>query len=425
MKALIILFLLIFSTVDVSAFQVFGGGAASTLDGQSGPYYLDLSNHTGDVPPSSFDNISATTVTAAGSLVGEAEIVFSGITTVFGNYSAQTSDHIIFANASTAAITIHLPDATLKPAVHVRVKKVDRFFNSVTIDPYQAQTINGNATDILTAPDNSIMMISDGSNWEIMQRAVTGPELNWSSYHFMSGASGTYYSGGGFYHGDSADTNLTQASPSFTHGNANEPAGAHMFWVFGGFTSAPDGTVFLNISGISVDDDGSATNEEITLIADMSALSLDDYSETVQKWVGQVKYKLGCTGTCTTYSADGNTGHAKYADFRDNDFTIRAIEVIGEGGAADTGFDICIKHHDGTGWTYAATGFIPGNGDLACLVTDYGINNDISSGGLISWDRNLDTLIKGSINEGLLVEITTTANNSISSLDIKYGIVYE
>ncbi|MCK5643394.1 MAG: hypothetical protein KAJ19_21470, partial [Gammaproteobacteria bacterium] len=325
MKSLFVLFLLIFSTVDVSAFQSFGGGAASTLDGQSGSYYLDLSNHTGDVPPSSFDNISAATVTATGSLVGEAEIVFSGITTVFGNYSAQTSDHIIFANASTAALIIYLPDATLKPAVHVRVKKTDRFFNSVTIDPYQAQTINGNATDILTAPDNSIMMISDGSNWEIMQRAVTGPELNWSSYHFMSGASGTYYSGGGFYHGDSADVNLTQASPSFTHGNANEPAGAHMFWVFGGFASAPDGTVFLNISGISVGDDGSTANEEITLIADMSALSLDDYSETVQKWVGQVKYKLGCTGTCTTYSADGNTGHAKYADFRDNDFTIRAI----------------------------------------------------------------------------------------------------
>ena len=425
MKSLLVLFLLIFSTADVTAFQVFGGGAASTLEGQSGSYYLDLANHTGDVPPSSFDNISAATVTATDSLVGESAIIFSGMTSVFGNYSAISVDHIIFANASTAATTIYLPDAVANFAAHVRVKKTDRFFNTVTIDPYQAQTINGNATDILTAPDNSIMMISDGVNWEIMQRAVTGPELNWSSYHFVSGASATYYSGGGFYHGDAVDANLTNVSPSFTHGTANEPSGAHMFWVFGGSAVTGGGTAFLNISGSWVDDDGNMIDAEITLISDLSLLSVDDYTETTQKWLGQVKYKLGCTGTCTTFTADGNTGHSKYADFQDNDFTIRAIEVIGEGGAADTGFDVCIKHHDGEGWTYAATGFVPGNGDLACLATDYGANNDISSGGLISWDRNFDTFISGSTNEGLIIEITTTANNSVRSLDIKYGIIYQ
>jgi hypothetical protein len=68
MKSLIVIFLLIFSTVDVAAFQVFGGGAASTLDGQNGAYYLDRSNHTGDLPPSSYNNISATTVTTTGDI---------------------------------------------------------------------------------------------------------------------------------------------------------------------------------------------------------------------------------------------------------------------------------------------------------------------------------------------------------------------
>ena len=52
MRSLIILFLLIFSTVNADAFQVFGGGAASTLDGQNGAHYLDLANHTGDLPAS-------------------------------------------------------------------------------------------------------------------------------------------------------------------------------------------------------------------------------------------------------------------------------------------------------------------------------------------------------------------------------------
>lgn len=48
MKSLLVLFLLIFSTADVAAYQVFGGGAASTLDGQPGSYYLDVGNHTGE-----------------------------------------------------------------------------------------------------------------------------------------------------------------------------------------------------------------------------------------------------------------------------------------------------------------------------------------------------------------------------------------
>ena len=50
MKSLIVIFLLIFSTVDINAFQVFGGGAASTLDGEDGAFYLDLENSTGDLP---------------------------------------------------------------------------------------------------------------------------------------------------------------------------------------------------------------------------------------------------------------------------------------------------------------------------------------------------------------------------------------
>lgn len=47
MKSLIVLFLLIFSTIDVSAFQVFGGGAAGTLNGQPASFYTDIRNQAG------------------------------------------------------------------------------------------------------------------------------------------------------------------------------------------------------------------------------------------------------------------------------------------------------------------------------------------------------------------------------------------
>ena len=59
MKSLIVIFLLLFSTVDVSAYQVFGGGAAGTLEGENGAFYLDLANSTGDLPADAFVNYSA------------------------------------------------------------------------------------------------------------------------------------------------------------------------------------------------------------------------------------------------------------------------------------------------------------------------------------------------------------------------------
>lgn len=50
MKILIIYSILfLFSVSNASAFQVFGGGAASTLDGQPGSFYTDSGNLTGDI----------------------------------------------------------------------------------------------------------------------------------------------------------------------------------------------------------------------------------------------------------------------------------------------------------------------------------------------------------------------------------------
>lgn len=350
-------------------------------------------------------------------------VAYPNITTVFSNYSVDINDKYVFINASSAARTLYLPDATIKKGAEIRYKKVDALFNTITFDGYSTQTINNNGTLSISFPGNALTILSDGLNWQTVQK--TGEVLSFSSYYFSSGTADTYYTGGGSYHANATDSNLTNASPTATHGDANEPAGSHIFWVFGGATSVPDGTVFMNISGTHVDDDGNTINESIVLSSDLAALSVDDYLETTQKWVGQVQYRITCTGTCTTYSADGNTGHAKYADFQDRDFTLRALEVSGTGGATDTGFDLCIKHHNHTGWTYAASGFVPGNGDLACLGTDYGVNDDLSAGGHINWDRNLNTFVEGSDNEGILIEITTTQNNSIRDLSLKYGIVYK
>ena len=50
MKFYISLFLFLISAVNVNAYDVFGGGAAGTLNGQPGSYYLDIANATGVFP---------------------------------------------------------------------------------------------------------------------------------------------------------------------------------------------------------------------------------------------------------------------------------------------------------------------------------------------------------------------------------------
>ena len=105
MKSLIIVFLLIFSAVDVSAYQVFGGGAASTLDGQSGSFYLDLQNSTGDLPASGFTNYSA----EFGSLHQENLEVTYNLSTLFQTWTSMNesdSSSGIIASISTHNITI-------------------------------------------------------------------------------------------------------------------------------------------------------------------------------------------------------------------------------------------------------------------------------------------------------------------------------
>ena len=56
MKYIIILFLLIFSPVDVAAFEVFGGSAAGTLNGQPASFYTDIRNQAGLINVTSVQN---------------------------------------------------------------------------------------------------------------------------------------------------------------------------------------------------------------------------------------------------------------------------------------------------------------------------------------------------------------------------------
>jgi hypothetical protein len=383
------------------------------------------------------ENITVRDIVAAGGDVSVGKhIIYASITTVFNDYSAVNDNSLIYGNASTVPFTIHLDSLSnfiRGESVRILKDSDDLSFNDITIDPFGSETIGGDSTLVLGSSGDAITISKkDNSNWRIIQKAVSGEaNITWATEvgRVRTVVGGPYYTSGGYYHWADADIDLTQASPTATHGTANEASMAHVGYVFGAYAAAGgSGSAFLDISGISYNDNGTAGPTVETLVSDLSTASLNDYFESIAKYDGTVTYILRCTGTCnhTTYSTSGNVGHTKYQDFGNRDFILRNIRCgPNEADANDSGFNICVKAHSSEGWTYAATGFIAGDGDVACLKTDRP-NAVLLNGEYWSWDHSLDTPISiaGSEDEGLIIELTNATNNSAFLVVCKSGVTF-
>lgn len=248
------------------------------------------------------------------------------------------------------------------------------------------------------------------------------------SYNFTTQGigAGTYYRAG-FYRAPATNANLTQASTTQTYGTANVAYSAHPFIVCGGAGSVDAGVVGLRVTGTSIDDLGNYTASDAdTILTDITSVSTDEYYEA-KKFLGTVTYELiTMSGSPTTYSLDFNYGYAKYEDFGNRDAWVTGIEVVGLAAASDVSFNVELMYHTNTGWTYNATAFVPGNGVLASWDTDLGTKDDLSNGLPFAWKRtNVNTFIEGSGSEGIIVRITTGANNSVQSMDINLSIALE
>ena len=72
---------------------------------------------------------------------------------------------VIFADATSASITITLPDSTLCAGGSFKVIKKDSTGNTVTLATAGGQTIDGSATKVLSSQYNSFTADSDGANY--------------------------------------------------------------------------------------------------------------------------------------------------------------------------------------------------------------------------------------------------------------------
>lgn len=331
----------------------------------------------------------------------------------------QELDNIKTLNMSSATeLTISSGAVTATQGHH----SIDTESNAATDDLDTINGLDGNDLLLLFANNGARTVRIRNGEGNIFLRHQNETK----AYHFSSpaGSSGIFYSAGEYFW-PTTDANLTQASASITLGTANIAYGSHVGIVAGAAGAVDTGVIKLTVAGTTIDDNGTRNaSQTVTIVADITALSTDQYVETTEKWIGQVTLALAtASGSPTTYSLDFNYGFAKYEDFGNQNFTINLLECVGFAGANDASFNIRLFHHSTAGWTYAASGFVPGGTVLANMSTDYNTEIDLANGEPISYKRtNLNTDISGSTVEGLVLEITTSANKAVEDMDIHIGV---
>ena len=85
-----------------------------------------------------------------------------------GVNSAHTlgaSDSVLACNATSAAFNVTLPDATLATGRTYTVKRTNTNPNNVTVVTSDSQTIDGASAYVLGAPNQSVTLVSNGTNW--------------------------------------------------------------------------------------------------------------------------------------------------------------------------------------------------------------------------------------------------------------------
>jgi len=247
------------------------------------------------------------------------------------------------------------------------------------------------------------------------------------SYSFNATSIDTHFVAG-FYDWGSTDANLTQASPSVTYG-PNVSRDAHVGIVPSGAGTVDTGQVGLRVVGTRDYEDGTPQSAgSIGIITDdITTLTLNTMAETVEHFSGNVQIEFyTVSGLPTTYSLDFNYGFSKYEDKQNIDMTIIAFEAEWEGGATDNAMNIELLYHKPTGWTYAATGFIAGDGIVCARLADQNLVSGVLNGESGAYKRtDLDAFVEGSGSEGSLIRVTTTANNSVANMNLHIVAVDE
>lgn len=87
-------------------------------------------------------------------------------------YTATTADALIPCDSSGGAFTVTLYTAVGNGGKVLRIKKTTSDFNAVTIDGNSSETIDGATTTTINTQNEVLVIMSDGSNWQIIDRRI-------------------------------------------------------------------------------------------------------------------------------------------------------------------------------------------------------------------------------------------------------------
>lgn len=123
----------------------------------------------------------------------EADYKYDAMVSKTTTYIAASTDEIIMADSSGGAYTITLPAAASLTGKKLQIIKTTSDFSGVTIDGNASETINGSATTIINTQYESILIVSNGSNWLLSERRI--PSIETSFTPTGSWSTNTTYSG--------------------------------------------------------------------------------------------------------------------------------------------------------------------------------------------------------------------------------------
>lgn len=205
-------------------------------------------------------------------------------------YTVLSTDYLILADASSGAITINLPTASGITGKQYIIKKIGTDYNNITIDGNASETIDGDTTYTLHLPREWVKIVSDGTNWRIIDE-------NWE----FEGCTVTL---------SSPITGLTTAVDVAFNSEQHDPHGSHSSGTFTakapGYYQVNAGAYFYNMDGV--------TNAHIILTRNGSGM-LQSYGSNFPSTATAVyatashTYFLTEGQTVTVYA----TGDASYA----------------------------------------------------------------------------------------------------------------
>lgn len=141
------------------------------------------SNAVTHAASSATTNWTVTWPTSAG-LIGQSLIARDGSGTLLfrypdraidqtANYTATGDETVITCNAASSAFRIDLPAAASFVGKRYLIKRTDsNILNVVTIDPNGSETVDGSTGTTLNTQYESVELVSDGSNWQTIQRYI-------------------------------------------------------------------------------------------------------------------------------------------------------------------------------------------------------------------------------------------------------------